>query len=302
MAGDILNGQENLSAHEKVVNFMEFMRDYRVGLNDSVPITVAKDKIGSCGSYVNLFVALCTAENIPSRMITMANYPENSGHVVAEVYVDGKWGVYDPTYNMYFTTTPEDQGSPNVLSLEELRNGRGDDADVTQILGFPERVTSDMAESFISADIYVKADPIGVFGVDKPMIYPLSMNIEEDSCITQDEFTTAYQGINYIGAAGINNSHKWIISGLQPEKRYNFCLKVSGIGGDIQQEEFILKAEITDGTLIGEKNLIFSGANPETFNQVISFEPERDTVSLLLTHDYLGPEYHYINLSSISVK
>ena len=79
-------------------------------------------------------------------------------------------------------------------------------------------------------------------------------------------------------------------------------MKVSGIGGDIQQEEFILKAEITDGTLIGEKNLIFSGANPETFNQVISFEPERDTVSLLLTHDYLGPEYHYINLSSISVK
>lgn len=301
LADEILGGNESLSPHQKIIKFIEYMRGFRVGSHPSDTICTVKDRIGACGSYTNLLVALCATQEIPSRMITMANYPKNTGHVVAEVYIDGRWQVYDSTYGVYFTTTPEEAENPILLSFEELRSGRGSDPDVTEIVLFEEKVTSDMARGFISPEIYVQANPAGVFGPDKPMIYPLYMNITEDAEIIKDEFTTAYQGIKYVGAAGINNFQQWTISGLIPGQGYTFILSSYYMGGDLSDDTFKLKVSAESADLESPSLVIFDRTDPETMVQEIHFIPQSDTIQLTLTHDYLGPEYHYIYLDRVAV-
>ncbi|MDR1658014.1 MAG: hypothetical protein LBT47_10765 [Deltaproteobacteria bacterium] len=64
----------------------------------------------------------------------MYNYPENSGHAVAEIKVDGRWQLCDPTYGLYYTTEPGNNLNPYLLSFEELRNGGAAQPRVAKII------------------------------------------------------------------------------------------------------------------------------------------------------------------------
>lgn len=205
----------SLTNHQKVMRFMEYIRTYRVGLNVSEISQPMRDRIGACGTYANILVALASTQNMECKIITMANYPVNNGHVVALISTDGvRWSVYDPTYCAYYTTTPENEIDPYVLSLDELRLGHGKDEDVTCVALATERLTSEQAYAFLGPEIYEQANPIGAIGPENPLFYPLYLDFNEDREILRNEFGTTYQGASYIGAAGMNNSHIWKLDGL----------------------------------------------------------------------------------------
>ncbi len=60
----------------------------------------------TCGSFVQLYLGAARSLGLPARFIQlMRNPPFDSGdtHVVAEVFLDGRWVVVDPTFNTYYT-------------------------------------------------------------------------------------------------------------------------------------------------------------------------------------------------------
>jgi transglutaminase superfamily protein len=51
-----------------------------------------------CGSATNAFVNLANSSGIPARRLLLLNVHRQANHVVAEVYVDGRWIVVDPSF------------------------------------------------------------------------------------------------------------------------------------------------------------------------------------------------------------
>jgi transglutaminase-like putative cysteine protease len=75
---------------------------YRVGT--SSPATTARDvlanRAGICRDFAHLAIALCRALNIPARFVTgYTRYedPPQDFHAVFEVYLGGRWRLFDPT-------------------------------------------------------------------------------------------------------------------------------------------------------------------------------------------------------------
>ena len=64
---------------------------------------------GNCTDKVNLFIALCRSLKIPARYVFLycslkrkkKNLPKKVGHVIAEVLIDGKWVIADPTFGKH---------------------------------------------------------------------------------------------------------------------------------------------------------------------------------------------------------
>lgn len=70
---------------------------------------------GWCNEQVRVLIALTQAAGLPSRMV-FAAMASKQGHVLTEVWVDGKWLLVDQTENYLFTRA---DGSPvNVLDFK----------------------------------------------------------------------------------------------------------------------------------------------------------------------------------------
>jgi hypothetical protein len=51
-----------------------------------------------CGSATNAFVNLANSGGLPARRLLLLNAQRQANHVVAEVYVDGRWIIVDPSF------------------------------------------------------------------------------------------------------------------------------------------------------------------------------------------------------------
>ncbi len=302
LSNELLGTDENLTDHEKVVLYMNYIGDFKVGSTDAQVSNDIINNIGSCGNFCNILAALLVEQGIESRIITLANHPENYGHVVLEVKINDKWSVYDPTYGAYYTTTPENTKDPYVLSYEELKSGRGDEEDVTQVVNTPERLTSEAAYDFLGPYIYEVANPAGVIGAENKLYYPLELNLLTDATLTRDEFTTAYQGVSYIGAASTNNSHIWTIGALEANGNYKMSIKGLFVGGELSAADFLAYIEESSNVeILSGEEYSFNYPDGDLLWE-INFTAKSDMVHLTLSHDYVGPEFHYISIEEISIE
>lgn len=306
VANDCLDNDSSLTPHQKLMKFMNFIKDFRIGLNGSSSLEeTILTHIGSCGDYTNIFLALAATQGIPGRIISLANYPQNYGHVVAEVWINGKWMVYDPTYSAYYTDTPEDTVNPNVLSFTELRNGRGYDPDVKCIVGNKARLSSELAYEFLGPGIYARANPAGAIGPDRPFIYPLTLDLIEKPFLSKDQYGTSNQGASYIGAAGICNMQKWTLTSLEPGKNYNFIVVPDWLGGELLSSEmtFTASVRILSGGIINRgETFVIPNDNKAHAPWVINFTALNDTVEVLLEHPYRGPLYRYLKIKEYKLE
>jgi hypothetical protein len=53
-----------------------------------------------CGSATNAFVNLANSSGVPSRRLLLLNQDRRATHVVAEVYMNGRWVVVDPVFHI----------------------------------------------------------------------------------------------------------------------------------------------------------------------------------------------------------
>lgn len=303
LAEKLLNGHENLTAHEKIMVFMDYISEWNIGTDDGQTYLSLQSCTGACGEYSNILAALAVSVGIPGRLITLGNYPANDGHAVCELYHDGGWHLYDPTYGAYYTTADGQltiDKPQTVLSFEQLQQGMGDSPQVTCIVTAPWRLTGAASYSFLGPAIYEKAWPKGVVGPDKPLIYPLTYVMGDTGKLNKDSFTAAYQGISYLGAGDRNQHHDWTVTNLISGNTYSFVIQGSFVGGEIGGD-FMAYAVGTDANISAGKEHVFNNDNPDSLCWSIEFTAEAETVHLYLTHPYAGSLWHYISLESLEL-
>ena len=301
LADRLLNGMQDLTDHEKIMVFMQYISEWYVGLDNGQHYLALGSYIESCGGYSNVLAALAATQGLDARIVSLHNYPQNSGHTVCEIYYGGAWHIYDPTYGAFYTSTPENKASPTVLSYEELSAGAGNASDITCVVIVPDRLVSELSYGFLGPAIYEKADPKGAIGPDQVMTFPLTIDLQEDADITRDEYTTAYQGISYIGSANINAQHCWTICGLEKGTHYRFIVHGETVGGE-RFTPFEITAESQNCQITSGNNHVFDNDAPDTMDWVIEFVAESDTAEIFLTHDYRGPDYHYIRIQAFEIQ
>ena len=75
-----------------------------------------------CGSATNAFVNLANSSGIPARRLLLLNEQRRANHVVAEVYLNGRWIVVDPVFRIILRgadqqpLTREQLTDPEVLT------------------------------------------------------------------------------------------------------------------------------------------------------------------------------------------
>lgn len=77
-------------------------------------LTFLKQRKGHCWDFSDLFISLCRSQGIPTRQV-FGWLHEQSGHVWAEVAIDGKWHQFDPTSGIECTS--------NYIPLMQSDNG-----------------------------------------------------------------------------------------------------------------------------------------------------------------------------------
>ncbi len=304
LADSLLEGSGALSNHQKMMVFMDYISEFQFGLGKNDDLTGINEYIGRCGSFANMMAALAFVEGFQTRLITLGNYPENDGHAVCEVFYDDQWHLYDPTYGSYYTTSSaEETVHPYVLSLAELAEGQGDNQDVVCVVTTPQRLNRRNSYGFLGPRIYEDANPKGVIGPTHPLIYPLTMKFSSDksSSLTEMDFSAKYQGIQYIGAAGVNNMQEWTLNGLEEGEKYDFVVTADSYNGD-SPGTFLAKAVSTDASIMSGAEHEFANEKPASMQWRITFVPSSDTAKILLTHDYRGPEFCFVRCSSFELR
>ena len=86
------------------------LRDPEITLN-------YRQLLSICGSATNAFLNLSRSSGLSARRLLLLTPTENTKHVVAEVLIDGRWIVVDPTYRVILRDA---QG--HFLTRKELQN------------------------------------------------------------------------------------------------------------------------------------------------------------------------------------
>jgi len=101
---------------DKILRLREWTRRQatRTGLEidfagSTDPVDILKfmraGKSAACGPFTVLFSAVVRANGFPARQVILFKNPpfDDDGHAMVEVFVQGKWVVFDPMLNMYWT-------------------------------------------------------------------------------------------------------------------------------------------------------------------------------------------------------
>ncbi len=70
------------------------------------------------------FESLCRRMGLPARINGVHNFEWMQAHNMAEVYYDGAWRLFDPTYGAFFYTRPEYDGRGEIPSARAVLSGR----------------------------------------------------------------------------------------------------------------------------------------------------------------------------------
>lgn len=288
-----------ISDHEKILRYMKYIDSFRVGYpsNDS-PDAVVIERIGSCGTFSNTLVAFAATQGIKGRIISLFNYPENSGHAVAELFVNNKWTLYDPTYGTFYVKNQGGDGNP--LSYSEIQSAYRAQPDSVR------RVTATYRsglDKFTGKEIFLGAAPAGVIGLDKPMIFPLYLTYGSHSVLERSAFGNSNQGADFLGASSTNQNQLWTLSGLTEGSEYEFVITPHEFGADQfdGSRHFELKVGLDGGTLSSEAAHRFDFSHGRPSSLRIKFLANQSEVRLTLTHPYLGPGLRYISIERYEI-
>ena len=76
-----------------------------------------RDLLKVCGSATNAFLNLARSGGLPARRLLLLTPERTTKHVVAEVKVDGRWVIADPTYRTLFKDS-----KGNLLTRKDLQD------------------------------------------------------------------------------------------------------------------------------------------------------------------------------------
>lgn len=287
------------SDHQKILIYMRLIDSFRVGFasNDS-PETTIRERIGSSGTFSNTLVALAATQGIKGRVVGFYNHPKNSGHAVAELFINNRWALYDPTYGTFYIKKGATEG--RALSYSEIRSAYNLQPSSIR------RVTATYRpglEKFTGRDIFLKGSPAGVIGLGKPMIFPLYLDYKLRPTLQKSDFNNFNQGADFLGASSTNQNQLWTLNGLTEGSEYEFVITPHEFGADQfdGNKHFDLIAELSGGVLSSKSahRFDFSQGTPSPWK--IRFLAHQSSVQFKIAHPYLGPGLRYISIQRYEI-
>src|SRR5258708_27562732 len=85
-----------------------------------------------CGSATNAFLNLARTSDLQARRLLLLSPDRNTKHVVAEVLLDGRWIVVDPTYRVVMRNARGE-----TLTRKELQNPQTFAEAIARVPGYP---------------------------------------------------------------------------------------------------------------------------------------------------------------------
>lgn len=89
----------------------------RLDLRDPENTLNYRQLLAICGTATNAFLNLSRSAGLDARRLLLLTPEHNTKHVVAEVFIDGRWIIVDPTYRVVLR---DSQG--RMLTRKELQN------------------------------------------------------------------------------------------------------------------------------------------------------------------------------------
>ncbi len=320
LSKEIVDGFSSASTHQKMLLFIDWIsREISLGEGSPDPEETIRNRKGACGGISYLLLAFAKQEGLSGRVVNLYNYPKPGlGHTAVEIYWDGKWRYYDPTYGVYFVSNEADRynwESPDVLSLNDLLNDPSL-ADRNRVV-YPGRalllslqspfVVAGSKEAreglYVTSGVFQNANPVGPIGPEHPMIFPAVVDLSSGAVQigradgrNEDiiDLNGIPQGLHKIGADVWNTSHRYSFRGVAPgdklyasiylsyANREDLKLYARGNGVVVSKGSEFFSTDSADGGYWWRLELDVTWASPE----------------LLLTHDYTQPG-HYVSVDAV---
>ena len=105
------------------------MRDPETTLN-------YEELLAVCGTATNAFLNLARSSHLQARRLLLLGPDRTAKHVVAEVLLDGRWIVVDPTYRLILR-----DASGQMLTRSDLKDPQAFAAAIAGIPGYPTQYT-----------------------------------------------------------------------------------------------------------------------------------------------------------------
>jgi hypothetical protein len=118
---------ESAPAQQKVEAILSWMRNGPPRLEAQNPSSLSlrdpentlnyRQLLEVCGSATNAFLNLSRSAGLETRRLLLLTPERTAKHVVAEVYLDGRWAIVDPTYRAILK-----DARGNLLTRKDLQN------------------------------------------------------------------------------------------------------------------------------------------------------------------------------------
>jgi len=127
---------------ERVEAILNWMRVGPPRLEGSTPTGLAirdpektlnyRQLLTVCGTATNAFLNLARSSDLQVRRLLLLTPDRNTKHVVAEVQLNGRWAVVDPTYRVILRN-----GAGEMVTLSELKNPQTFAEVIARVPGYP---------------------------------------------------------------------------------------------------------------------------------------------------------------------
>jgi hypothetical protein len=94
--------------------------------------------LAECGSSTNAFLFLSRSSGVETRRLLLITPEGTTKHVVAEVYIDGRWAIVDPDYHLLMK-----DARGNLLTRKDLQNPERLRDATTSLLDYRKECTYD---------------------------------------------------------------------------------------------------------------------------------------------------------------
>ncbi len=111
-----------------------------------------------CGTATNAFVNLAESGGVRARRLLLLDPSQRTKHVVAEVFIEGRWVVVDPAYRFMFR-----DARSQLLTVQQLRDPGTLGAATRKVEGYPAAYTFEATAHVRLARIPLVGGPLQKF-------------------------------------------------------------------------------------------------------------------------------------------
>jgi hypothetical protein len=237
----VFEGKENLSDEDKSIRILKYVSSSLVQrANQGSATKIIRDGFALCGGKSHVLVILCRKAGMAARYVGAMNMPEMRSHAISEVFYGGRWHMYDPTFGIFFYSSPDYDNKGYVISFHDLVSdpyrwtafkavpkpgkGRYDESAKAYAVTKLESDDLEARDDDIPLDSYRKdvseAYPIA-YGSDDMVSYPIDANLLQSNSQwfgevneADDElasYAVRFSGSHYVGNGVPPAFHTWLI-------------------------------------------------------------------------------------------